>query len=161
MAVKRLGLFAACSLVVAMVMGVAPSGAAGPTRIEKLHVNHVRLVHTGEVGGSESTTVGSREAFTGVLYNDAAQFGSPVGRRIGRVLVDCAVLSPTPDGLCTGIAHVPDGFFVFAGNSPFTTSRVRHYAIIGGAGPYATARGQITITYIQNRAPTFVVELFG
>ncbi len=159
MGIKRLGAVMACTVGLILMVGTAPAGA-GTIRVEKFLINHVNLVHSSSGGVADADqAVGSREAFTGVLYNDAVQFGAPDGHRIGRVLVDCAVLSPTPDGICTGIAHVPDGYFVFAGNGPFTQSRVRHYAITGGVGPYASARGEITIVYTQGRATTFVVAL--
>ena len=121
----------------------------------------LNFVHLTPIGYSPSSfpPVGAREEFTGLLYNDVPQFGKPYSVRIGRILVDCAVLTEAPDGLCTGIAHVPDGYFIFAGNGPFTPTLTRHYAITGGVGPYADARGEITIHYTPNRATKFVVTL--
>ncbi len=143
---KRLGALVACVLGLALMIGAAGAGAAGPARTLKFLDIHIRYTPVGFSATSSAVPpVGSTEVFTGLLENYDAQFGKPMGTHVGRIGLACTVLSSAPDGLCTGIAHVPDGFFTFVGNGPFTNSTVRHYAITGGVGAYARTRGEITI----------------
>jgi hypothetical protein len=108
---------------------VAP--ATGPGEL----VLHLRL---GDVRttGSVSGELGSRFAITATLSNRGRQFGKPDGARVGRMLIDCTVLSDLPDGLCSGIAHLPDGYFTFSGSGPFSRAKVKRWAITGGVGTY-------------------------
>ena len=150
MSVKRFGMLAACVVSLVLVVGVAGAGAAGPTRDMKF-VNHNVLLTWVPVGGKGSpadaaSTIGSTAVLTGRVLNATAQFGKAPGTAVGRFLLDCRVLNVPADGLCSGIFHLPDGFFLFGGNGPFVPTQVRHYAITGGIGPYATAHGQVIIT---------------
>ena len=127
-----------CALGLFALVGVAQAGAASPTRVLEFTNNYLHYTPIGSNPGS----VGSTFVITGRINNaGTAQFGKPSGALIGRILVDCTVLAQN-DGICTGIVHLPDGFFTFAGNGPFTTSNLRYYAITGGVGPYANDRGE-------------------
>ena len=144
---RRFGALTACLLALVLMIGTAGAGAASPTRTLKFLDIHIRYTAVGFAASSTATPpIGSTEVFTGLLENYNAQFGKPMGAHVGRIGLDCTVLSTAPDGLCTGIAHVPDGFFTFVGNGPFTNSNVRHYAITGGVAAYVEARGELTIT---------------
>jgi hypothetical protein len=160
MSLRRLGALTACVLAFVLMIGVIPAGANGSTRVLKLLVNYVEVTGVGfNVNSNAIPPVGSTEVFTGILFNNASQFGKPDGRRVGRVLLDCVVLTETPDGVCTGIAHVPDGFFTLVGNGPFTKYWVRHYAITGGIGPYANERGEFTVTNHPRTVASVLVTL--
>jgi hypothetical protein len=82
--------------------------------------------------------LGSQFVLTAVLYNAAPQFGKPTGARIGRVLVDCTFLAVTPpngDGVCSGVAHVPDGYFTFGGSGGFSSTKYGYWAVTGWCRP--------------------------
>jgi hypothetical protein len=146
MSAKRLGISALLSVVAIVLASATMAGAASnPT------VLHFRVGGAGEhaIGvnlNAGSPPVGSEVAIIGALYNTTAQFGKPSGAAVGRILLDCTVLVSSPaDGLCLGILHVPNGFLTFGGNGPFTTYSVDHYGVTGGDGPYAFARGELTV----------------
>jgi hypothetical protein len=52
-------------------------------------------------------------------------------------------VSRKPQAQCLITAHVPDGQIVVAGEGD-PGARVTHYAIVGGLGAYANARGWVT-----------------
>jgi hypothetical protein len=150
MSVKRLGLLTVGALGLALTLGAAQGGAVGSPGVVALYAPHVQLTwlmpgrESGPATGA-ATTIGSQAILSARLYNRTIQFGKPTGSTVGRLLLDCTVLNVPTDGNCTGIVHLPNGFFLIGGNGPFVVSP-RHYAITGGVGPYATARGQVTIT---------------
>ena len=149
MSVKRSGMLIACVLSLVLSIGVVQASAAGSPRVMAFVSHHV-LITWVPVGGKGSpadvvSTVGSSAVLTARFQNRTAQFGKAPGTAVGRILLDCRVLNVPTDGLCTGIVHVPDGYFLIGGTGPFVPSP-RHYAITGGVGPYANARGQVTIT---------------
>lgn len=133
-----IGFCAACS--------AAQAGAA-PSLILKFVDNHITVTSLGFAPNpASSPPVGSTVIFRGRLYNDGVQFGKANGAAVGRVVLDCTVLSDPVDGYCAGIVHLPDGFFIIAGNGPLTLVPVHRYAVTGGIGPHATARGEFTVT---------------
>jgi len=148
---KRLALVGACvfGLVFATAAAQAGSGAAGSPKVIALSGHHVLL--TWILPGAQKSTpnaaeeIGSTAVLSVRLYNRTTQFGKTTGTAVGRMLLQCTVLNNPPDGNCTGIVHLPNGYFLIGGNGPFVPSP-RFYAITGGVGPYAAARGQVTIT---------------
>src|SRR5262245_26780636 len=109
-----------------------------PTGTWHFRLGEVKRTGVAFAAGAEGAPrVGSHFAITLSLFNQGRQYGKPTGARVGRMLIDCTVLAEKPDGLCNGIAHVPDGFFTFSGSGPFTRAKVKHWAITGGIGPYA------------------------
>ena len=144
MSIKRVSLVAACALGLVVASG---AGAAGTPKVFSFTSQHGILTWIPALGGSPADAVkqvGSTAALTMRIANASEQFGKPAGTTVGRILLDCRLLSVPSDGLCTGIVHVPNGYFLIGGNGPFTTGP-RHYAITGGIGPYANARGEVTI----------------
>ena len=141
----RLALLAVTAAVVAAVWA-GEAWAPHPVTSTPPLILRFRL---GPITATSSTTtplpVGSRIAITAVLSNRGRQFKKPSGAVVGRMLIECTVLVATPDGICAGIAHLPDGFFTFAGSGPFTRSTVKHWAITGGIGPY-DGTGEMTVT---------------
>lgn len=141
MITKRVLTATVCVLGLFALMGTAQASAAGSMKVLEFTNNFLRYTTIGPGG-----QIGSTFVITGRINNaGSAQFGKPAGALVGRILVDCTVLSQSPDGICNGIAHLPDGFFTFVGNGPFSTSTHRYYAITGGVGPYANDRGQLKI----------------
>jgi hypothetical protein len=148
MIARRLGIVMVGMLGLVLMLGAPSAGAAGPTRVLKLQLSHVQGQWTGPYWNRHTTPetpppVGEQVNVTGLVVNDAVLFGKATGARVGRILLECTVLAES-DGLCTGIVHVPDGFFTIAGNGPFSKATLRHYAITGGSGAYANARGEMT-----------------
>ncbi len=152
MSVRRMRVLAACMFALVLTTGVVQAGAADST--QGLRVLQFRLVHiqnegwTGPYWNRHTTPptpvpVGEEAHLSGIVLNNVAQFGKAANARVGRLLLDCTVVTRAGDGFCVGILHVPDGFFTIAGNGPFVDATVRHYAITGGIGPYALARGQM------------------
>ncbi len=98
------------------------------------------------INSNATPPVGSQYIITLDLINAAPQFGKPTGTIVGRALIDCTFLSVSSangDGICSGIAHVPDGYFTFGGNGGFSNAKHGYWAITGGVGPYANDRGQL------------------
>ena len=148
MSPKRLLALGACVLGLVLTVGVIDAGAAAPTRVLKFINGSTSFVGIGfNANGNVAPPVGSRFAITLRIKNDGSQFGRPSGATVGRVLIECTILSePTPqtaDGNCFGIAHVPDGFFTFEGSGPLGNAKVNYWAITGGVGAYANARGEL------------------
>ena len=147
MSLKRLGVPTACVLGLVSMIGVVQANAAGSKQVLKFHTGHRTQTAVGfDINSNTVPPVGSQFVLTAVLYNAAPQFGKPAGARIGRVLVDCTFLAMTPpngDGVCSGVAHLPNGYFTFGGNGGFSDMKYGYWAVTGGVGPYASDRGQL------------------
>jgi len=152
MSIKRLAVLTGC-FVSFVLASAGVVGATGSPRAIGLVTRHVLLTWTAPGGtgtiGEAKATIGSSAILTARLYNRTAQFGKASGTPVGRILLDCSVLTVPPDGNCTGIVHLPDGFFLIGGNGPFVPSP-RLYAITGGVGPYVAARGEVKIVTSAN-----------
>ncbi len=147
MSFTRFAMLTACVLGLVLMIGVVQAGAAGSTRVLKFHQAHMTQAAVGfNINSNATPPVGSQYIITLALINAAPQFGKPAGAQIGRALIDCTFLSvssPNGDGICAGIAHVPDGYFTFGGNGGFSNAKHGYWAITGGVGPYANDRGQL------------------
>jgi dirigent-like protein len=94
-------------------------------------------------------TLGDRMLFTSVLYNHTSAFGKPAGARVGRAEGVCTVTQDKPPAVqCTFTAHVPNGQIVAMGDGD-PGKRVSRWAIVGGLGAYAGARGTLVITNVS------------
>jgi hypothetical protein len=160
----RFGVLIACVLGLIITIGVAQAAATGSNRALKLQLVHVTYKWTGPYWNRHTNPptpppIGETAMYTGIVHNNAAQFGKAANARVGRILFQCTVLTEPTDGLCTGIVHVPDGFFTIAGNGPFMPATVRHYAITGGVGRYANERGVFTTTRSVSGAILAQVDL--
>ena len=152
MSVKRLGVLGVFLLGVVLTIGVVQAGAAGSTQVLKFYDAGSQVTGVGFNANDPNAIppVGGSIVITVHLKNIGSQFGKPSGTTVGRVLLQCTVLTvnmsaQTLDGVCSGIAHVPNGYFTFGGNGGFSNERVNYYAITGGVGPYANDRGQIKV----------------
>ena len=146
---KRLGAVTTLVLGIALMIGVVQASAAGSTKVLKFRSANQTYAGVGFNVNDQNAVppVGSQFIVHIILENGAPQFGKPTGARVGRVLLDCTFLTPAGfnggDGICSGIAHVPDGYITFDGSGGFGNASVNYYAITGGVGPYANDRGQI------------------
>ena len=165
MSTKRLGWIAASTALALSAVGTTSASAARPTFSPPppgpVHFQLAKVRETG-VGFTLSSNpnaplpalrVGSNFTLTAVVVAPGAGVGTP-GVQIGRVLIECVVITAAPDGICTGIFHLPNGFLSVSGNGPFTKSKVKRWAVTGGVGvgQYADARGDITVTPTSNGA---------
>lgn len=163
LAPKRLALPVALALGGALTGVLGASAAGSPTTL-RFHNVTAHVIGIGfNADSSTPPPIGASLSITVRLANVGNQFGKPSGTTVGRVLIECTVLAePTPtapDGLCNGIVHVPDGYFTISGNGGFVDGRVNVYAVTGGVGPYATKRGQVTITNNRNGSANATVAL--
>ena len=161
----RSGVIGACVLGLVLTVAALPAQASAPTQVLKF--NDAAGSSTGfgfDINSDALPPLGGRFAITVQLQNGVAQFGKPSGATVGRAVLDCSILSePTSqevDGTCYGIAHVPNGFITFVG-WPYAGNGTQHYAITGGVGPYATARGQITSVDQKNGRSLVTVDLYS
>jgi len=94
--------------------------------------------------------VGDRLLFTSTTYNRIAQFGKPAGARVGRATGVCTVTSDGEPAAvqCVFTAHVPDGQIVAMGEGD-PGRHVSRWAIVGGIGAYAGARGTLVVTNVS------------
>jgi len=166
MSVRRLGVLSGALIGVVLLVGVVQAGAAGSVTVLKFH--NPPGVSTG-IGFNLNDPnaippLGSSIAIRARLENVGSQFGKPSGATVGRVLLQCTVLTDysatgTIDGICNGIAHVPNGFLTFDGNGGFSNASVNFYAVTGGVGPYANDRGSIKVVNHKDGSSDATVTL--
>jgi hypothetical protein len=165
MSAMRLGVLAGCVLGLVLTAGVVEAGAAGSPTVLRFHDASSTTSVIGFNGNPNvAPPVGATFVIRNRLANVGSQFGKPSGTIVGRVLLECTVLvSDVPDnvidGICTGIAHLPDGFFTFDGSGVFNNAPVNYFAITGGVGPYANDRGQIKVVNSKTGASNATVTL--
>jgi hypothetical protein len=163
MSVKRIGKLTAGLIAVALAVGVVQAGAQGSTRVLKFSNPPGTFTGIGfPTNSNAAPPVGARAILTVRLHNIGSQFGKPGGAIVGRALLDCVVLAVNPpniDALCSGVAHVPDGFITFSGNG-LGNARVTYYDVTGGVGAYANDRGQIKVVSTANGGSVATVTLY-
>ena|SRR5579862_1320021 len=127
------------------VLGLAAAGAvsaapraAAPQTLSLVSVQK-RFTTVPKISMASPPRIGDRMIFNDVLYNRVAQFGKPAGARIGTADNLCTIVS-TSALQCTLVAHVPAGALVATG-SVNGNAHVTNFAITGGVGSYAGARG--------------------
>jgi hypothetical protein len=152
------------ALGLVLMIGVVQAGAAGSTQVLKFNSPPSQETAIGFNGNSNAfPPVGASIGLHVILQNAVPQFGKPVGATVGRVVIQCTVLieltAQSGDGICNGIAHIPNGFITIEGNGGFANNAVNYWAITGGVGPYANDRGAIQVTNHKNGTSTAVVTL--
>ena len=163
MSAKRMGTLTTVLVGVVLVIGVVQAGAQGSTRVLKFSNPPGSFTGIGfPTSGNAVPPVGSRAIIKVQLRNVGSQFGRPNGAIVGRALLDCTVLAVNPpniDALCSGVAHVPDGFITFSGNG-LGNAKVTYYDVTGGVGAYANDRGQIKVVSLANGGSVATVTLY-
>lgn len=165
---KRLGVLSFCAAGLMLMLGVVQAGATAPTKVLKFYDPPAVATGVGfDLNSNTPPPVGGSEVIQTLLKNVGSQFGKPSGTTVGHVLLDCTVLSVNAaagsvDGICTGIAHVPNGYFTFDGNGIFAQNgKANHYAITGGVGAYADDRGEIKVVNNSNGGSVATANLYS
>ena len=156
-------LFAKVSVALAAIAAVAvplalANGSA--TRTQEFVSVQQHFTSVPELSRNEAPQVGLRFVFQDAAYNRRAQFGKPAGARIGRAEGVCTLIAVTkrPEAQCTITAHMPDGQIVLAGEGD-PGAKVSRYAIVGGVGAYANARGWVVTTALSQTKTLVVAHL--
>lgn len=144
-------------LVIATLALVAASAASGGQQQEQV----IRVLAVGEqfqpISGfteNQPPQVGASFAFSGSFYEWA---GQKRGKRVGHFEVLVTVTSDRW-GYLTATGTLPGGLIVIAGRTPLFEVPIERYAVIGGTGRYAGARGTMTVKNLRttdNSALTF------
>ena len=142
---------------VAVPFALAGSGASRTLELVSVQQQFSTVPHASRKNPPQ---VGLRFVFRDVSYNRGAQFGKPAGAAIGRSEGVCTLIAVTkkPQAQCLITAHVPNGQIVVAGEGD-PGAKVTQYAIVGGLGAYANARGSVTATALSNTRSLIVVHL--
>jgi hypothetical protein len=156
-------LFAKVSIALAVVAAVAvPLGFASNSASSTLEFVSVQqhFSTVPQASRQNPPQVGLRFVFQDIAYNRGEQFGKPAGAPIGRSEGVCTLIAVTrkPQAQCLITAHVPNGQIVVAGEGD-PGAKITNYAIVGGLGAYANARGWVTGTALSPTKTLIVVHL--
>jgi hypothetical protein len=146
MPVKRFSALTGSVVALGLMVGVVQASAQGSTTELKFYAKGQTTAVGFNINSNTPPPVGANFVISGPLKNIGTQFGKPSGAVVGRFLIECTVLAENTqslDGICNGIAHVPNGYVTFDGNGPFASTKVNYYDVTGGIGPYANDRGEI------------------
>jgi Dirigent-like protein len=154
----KVSLALAAAAAVAVPLALAGSTGAG-RNFEFVSVQQ-RFTSVPHASRQSPPRVGLRLVFQDLAYNRGEQFGRPAGAVIGRAEGVCTVIaiSKRPQAQCLITAHVPDGQIVLAGEGD-PGAKVSRYAIVGGLGAYANARGWITATTLSETKTLIAAHL--
>jgi hypothetical protein len=162
---KRLGVVGTLAVGLVLTGGAVQAGASGSTTVLKFYDASSAFTGIGfDANNPNAVPPVGASAIIGVrLKNIGSQFGKPSGTIVGRAILQCTVVAENSaadiDSICTGIAHVPNGYFTFDGNGGFSNAKVNYYDITGGVGPYINDRGEIKVTNLPNGNSTATVTL--
>jgi hypothetical protein len=122
------------------VLGIAATGATAASTPATLKLLSVQTQFSLSPQGAPK--IGSRLIFVNALYNRAPQFGKPAGALVGSGEGVCTIVSHT-HAQCTLTAQLPNGELAVMGAFILKRNGLTHtiYAIVGGTGAYANARG--------------------
>ena len=141
------------------LLALAAVPAAGASSSHTLQFISVQKQFT--VTPQGDPTVGSRLIFADAIYNRVPQFGKPAGARVGRVEVVCTIVT-MGSAQCMVTAHLPSGQIVAAGGMVLKEGRATNrFAITGGAGAYATARGTVLSRDVSPTKSIVTLQLAG
>src|SRR5579859_5332702 len=100
MSARRSAVLSISMFGVVLMFGAVDAGAAGSTTVLKFRNGNQTAVGVGfNVNSNATPPIGAQYVVTITLLNAAPQFGKPTGARVGRVLLDCTILSvSTPNG---------------------------------------------------------------
>jgi hypothetical protein len=144
--------------VVGLVLAGGASSASAP-RVQLFRSVSVSFTPVGFDANSHAAPPnGSGYVVSIVLFNLQSQFGKPKGARIGSAELTCTFVSELRN-LCQGAAHTPIGQLTFSGANLNNAGKVQWYAITGGVGGYAGARGTIKVTEAGDNLSNVVVTL--
>ena len=142
----KLRFHSAAAAVAIAALAAAGAGAAaqpGTTSLSLLSVQ-TGFVPVPPINKQSPPQIGGRMFFQDVLYNHGAQFGKPSGARVGTAEIVCTLVSKSHLE-CIVTAHLPGGELVLTGSNPLGSHHTT-FAVTGGSGVYANARGATTGT---------------
>jgi hypothetical protein len=156
-------LFAKGTVVLGAIAAIAvPLALAGTSASRTLEFVSVQQHFSSvpHMSRQDPPQVGSRLVFQDLAYNHGQQFGKPDGAPIGRAEGVCTLIavSKKPQAQCLITAHMPDGQIVVAGEGD-PGAKFTHYAVVGGFGAYANARGWVTGRALSDTKSLIVVHL--
>jgi hypothetical protein len=151
----------ALGAITAIVVPLALAGNGAGRTLEFVSVQQ-HFASVPHASRQDPPQVGLRFVFQDLAYNRGQQFGKPAGAAIGRAEGVCTLIAVTkkPQAQCVITAHVPDGQIVVAGEGD-PGAKVTRYAVVGGLGAYANARGWVTGTTLSDTKSLIVVHLAG
>ena len=161
---RRCAVLLVCTILPLIVAAGAFGSTSKPARVLKLVSRGNEFTMVGfPADKSQPPPVGAGYLLQTALFNRTAQFGKPTGARVGSVELQC-VLASSLRTLCTGVAHLPDGFITLTGANLTEGGPTEWYAATGGVSAYANRHGQIKATDVggQNANKTIVtITLYG
>jgi hypothetical protein len=152
---------AVLAVAAAAVVPFALAGNDGGRSLEFVSVQQ-HFTSVPQMSRKEAPQAGLRFLFQDRAYNRSAQFGKPAGAAIGRAEGVCTLIAAarTPQAQCLITAHVPDGQIVMAGEGD-PGAKVTRYAVVGGLGAYANARGTVVARALDQTRTLITVQLAG
>src|SRR5438067_3533119 len=153
---KQLKFAAAGTLALALCGSALASSHAASQTLEFTSISK-STVMTPPASKASPPKVGDRLVFTDVMYNGAAQLGKPRGALVGRSEGVCTLMSATkPEAQCLITAHLPNGEIVVVGEGD-PGGKAMQYAITGGVGAYANARGTVVARKVSDTKTIILV----
>jgi len=148
------------AVVAAITVPLALAGNDSGGRTLRFVSVQQRFTSVPETSPQSPPQVGLRLVFQDLAYNRGAQFGKPAGAQIGRAEGVCTLIavSRKPQAQCLITAHVPDGQIVVAGEGD-PGAKLTRYAVVGGLGAYANARGWVTSTALGETKSLIEIHL--
>jgi hypothetical protein len=139
--VKKLALFAAVSALLAASVAHAatPSGPGKPTVTLNYLEIQTNFAATATFTRNQPPKLGDRIWFHSELYK---WNGTKRGAHVGHADVTVVILTRNI-GEVTAVGHLPGGTIAILGQS--RNQRVDTFAVVGGTGRYATARGELIV----------------
>ncbi len=127
----------------ASASGSGPA-ATGPTRSVVIRLTSVLTASKLHDQAPKGMSTGDRYDTRDRLVNAARQFGKPVGAPVGRDRAGVVVIGPRR-GRVHGVATLPGGTVRFGGVADLATAAGSRFAVVGGTGTYAHARGVLVV----------------
>jgi len=148
---KKLVLFATvCVLVLLSAAGAVASGAAGPGKPNVvLQFLDIQTTFRVSIPLNQRPKLGDRFWFEDDIY---AWRGTRRGARVGRADVTGVFLDPPNLVQISATAHLPGGTLDIFGIG--NGGRVQKFAVIGGTGVYAAARGELWVRTLGGQNST-------
>ena len=148
----------ATALAALLVAALATTSSAAPGRTLRL----LSVQSSFAMSPSPEPRPGSTMIFTATIYNRAAQFGKKAGARIGTSESVCTIVSESK-AQCTITAHLPNGELVVTGAMLVSEQNLSHsaFAITGGVGAYAGARGSVSSRDLDQTRTLIDLHLLG
>lgn len=153
---KHFTLVAALAALLVAALATTSSAASGRT------LKLASVEQSFAMSGGSDPAVGTSMIFNDKIYNRVAQFGKKAGALVGTSEGVCTIVSQSR-AQCTITAHLPNGELVVAGAMRVSEQQISHasYAIVGGVGGYAGARGSVKTRDVSPSKTVLDIHLLG